>query len=103
VTVMAGSNEGTGIAALKAACTNGANDDVDRRAMKLLDAAVRESDQDAGGSALYRKAPLVNHFSYFRPSQVAIYDQLSAKDRREGKCLSILTGRGPGANWSSLA
>jgi hypothetical protein len=84
MTVMSGSNGGTGIAALKAACTNGANDDVDRRAVKRLAAAVKQSDQDAGGSVFYRKAPLVNHFSYFRPSQVAIYDHLSAKHRRDG-------------------
>jgi hypothetical protein len=46
-------------------CTSVANDNVDRRAMKRIDAARRDLDHDAGGSELYHKDPLVNPFSYF--------------------------------------
>jgi hypothetical protein len=73
---------------------------VDKAVMRGFDAEVREAELETGGAAFHRKAPLVEHFGYFKPMHVSLYDQLSAKDRRSGKEFEYLNAAG---TWCQLA
>lgn len=91
----------TSLAGLGARCKSIRLDaSADKPAMKCLVEDVREADLEAGGAVFHREAPLIDHFSYFKPKSASMYIQLSGKDRRSAKEYEYVNAAGV---WGEMA